>query len=216
MNKSTTDERNKHNGGYILELVGPAGSGKTSLYKELQKKEPWIVGENIPPIRSLAYSPYYLKNICSLIPVWFKLFCNGTWKISWQDVIYIALLNGWDRILKEKSVHHQLALLLDQGPIYIIAYLHMYSPINFSNTALIKWWNTVFDRWLQALDMVVYLDTRTDILTSRIQNRQEKVVHHVTGKSDEEASRFIESYRHIYELIFSRIKANNNEVLYKD
>jgi|WetSurSiteA1Bulk_404760.scaffolds.fasta_scaffold00221_10 thymidylate kinase len=200
------------NRGLIIELVGPAGSGKTTIFRALEKKVPGIIGEVAPPVWERSNIKFYAKNVLRLVPILLRLQRNGPKFISRRELAFMCLLNGWHFTLEEKMVNTHKTILLDQGPVFIMAYLSMVGQINLENSSLCGWWKNVFTQWAETINTIIYLDTSIDTLISRIRNRQDHVIEHVNGKTDEEAQDFLERYGRLYDQIISRLSTNNDRM----
>ena len=198
--------------GSIVEIVGPAGAGKTTLFKALEKRGIRIVGEDPPPIRDFSSIQFYVKNIGRSIPLFFHLPLTESKKLSKRNLAYVMLLNGWQDLLKQKAAKTKNVILLDQGPIFLMAYLSIFGPINQQNSRLNEWWKHIYYQWANTLDTVIYLDTSFNTLISRNRNRQDHVIKNVIGKTDAEARDFLDRYRKMYKQIITRFSLNNNQL----
>ena len=52
----------------MVEIVGPAGAGKTTLYQALDRHPEFIRLENFPDVRKVADAPFFILNGLQLIP----------------------------------------------------------------------------------------------------------------------------------------------------
>jgi thymidylate kinase len=202
--------------GLLVEIVGPPGAGKSTLFRALDKNVEWILGGYIPLQKDFSNVPFYAKNILSLVPILVRLLGEGDRNPNLKDIICMALLNGWHEILRKKVETTGKVIVLDQGAISIMMWLSMWGPQGLHNSNFQGWWNKVYEHWIQNLDMIVYIDTSVDILIKRIRHRYEvnnkKVIYHVNGKSDQEASDFLVKCRSVYEQIISRFEQNNHRM----
>lgn len=198
----------QHCKGLIVELVGPAGGGKSTLFQALQRDAPWIHGRYNPPIWDITSSPFYIRNIISLLPVLFRIYGSGDGHLTRRQMACLALLNGWHKILRKSADNNCEIILLDQGPIFLMAYLNMFGPKKLYQPNLQGWWNKVNDQWIHNLDLIVYLDATNDILIKRIRNRR---VDLLNGMSDQDANAFLSKYRTVYEQIITRFTSSDNQ-----
>ena len=86
-------------------------------------------------------------------------------------MIRMVILNGWSRQLNAPRLKDTSVLILDQGPVYMLAELLRHGPPNFRNSAS-KWWERVCADWANVLDMVICLDTQDATLLQRIRSRK--------------------------------------------
>ena len=99
------------------------------------------------------------------------------------------------------------SIVIDQGPIFLIATLLEFGPQSLRYSTMQGWWDKIFDNWKHALDLVIWLDARDDVLARRIRTREED--HPVKGKTDQEIQEFMAQYRQIYGQVMSRFSTNN-------
>lgn len=191
----------------IVEIIGPAGAGKSSLYRNLKSSPFGFVGATILPVWKLAYVPFFLKNIIQLIPLFVRVRIHGDRFFTRREIAWMAMLNGWADILKEDSTG-QCCVLLDQGPIFLMSILYGFGPTGLQNAALQKWWEKIFLRWKDTIDLVVWLDAPDEVLMTRIQNRSQD--HLVKGKSEAEMLQFLAKYRMVYEYMMDHLAAGNS------
>jgi thymidylate kinase len=193
--------------GWVVEIVGPAGAGKSTLYRALEKKGTDIVGEPLPPVWDIPYIPFFAKNILSLIPVLTRTLGKGDRNLSRRELAWMAMLNGWPEILKQKVESDSKIILMDQGPVFLMAILYAFGPQSLQSPEVQEWWLKIFKQWMQVLDVVVWLDTSDEVLTTRIRTRDED--HLVKQESDRDVSEFLAKYRQVYDWLIRTISADN-------
>ena len=198
--------------GSIVEIVGPAGAGKSSLFKALQKIDPRFIGEKPPPIWNHSYIQFYIRNIGRLLPLILHLPYRESKAFSRRIFVYMIYLTGWHDLLNKKAEQIENVMLLDQGPIFMVAYLSMFGPINSQSSHFYEWKTQVDYQWAHTLDTIVYLDATNETLISRNRNRQDHEIKHISGKSNAEAREFLERYRNVYKQIINRFTLNNDQL----
>lgn len=198
--------------GSIVEIVGPAGAGKSSLFKALQKKEPRIICEEPPPIWNHSYVQFYLRNIGRLFPLFVHLPHREFKVFSRRILIYMIFLTGWHDLLNKKAELIKNVILLDQGPIFMMAYLSIFGQINTEYSRIYEWRKKTDYQWAHTINTIIYLDTSNEALISRNRNRQDHEIKHISGKSNAEARDFLEKYRNVYKQIINRFTMNNDQL----
>jgi len=118
----------------------------------------------------------------------------------------MAILKGWDHVLGRGVSNHGTVIVLDQGPVFLLAQLHCFGPESLRSQSAEKWWNGTYKQWADILDIVVWLDTSDSILMERIRTRGKG--HLVKGRSEAEVFEFLARYRVAYEQVISVLKAN--------
>jgi thymidylate kinase len=72
---------------------------------------------------------------------------------------------------------------------------------------VLAWWETMYAVWAGTLDTVIYMDAPNDILFERIRSREQE--HGLKNEPFEQAALVLDTYRGIYEDIFTRLKAES-------
>lgn len=198
----------EQNRGLVVELVGLAGAGKSSVYQALQKKVTWIVEDYF--VWDFSSIPFIIKNIIPLIPILIRLLGKGNKPLTRQDLACLVLLNGWPEILRKKVYNSTKVILIDQGSISLMAYLSMCGPQSLHNANFQGWWQKIYEKWIQVLDIVVWLDTSEEVLIRRIRDRQQD--HHIKLKSVRESREWLMRYRSAYEVVVNRLELNNHRM----
>lgn len=197
----------RHGKGVLVELVGLAGSGKSTLHRLLLSQSPQIV-ESLPPhVWNIVNGPFYINNIVRLLPSMYRMQCFGESRVSRREIAFMALLNGWHNILQAQVKKSENIIVIDQGPISMMAYLQIWGSSCFSSSHASQWWDQIFKKWIRTLDIVVRLYAPYDTLITRINHRSQP--HHLKAKSDQVAIEFLENYRRIYEQILTIFSSQN-------
>jgi adenylate kinase family enzyme len=194
----------------IVEIVGPAGAGKTTLFRTLAKVDPRVRIEYLPPVRDFGYIPFFVKHILGLAPNLVQMLRQGGRILNRQELAWMAMLKGWPMLLKKKAEGDPGVILLDQGPIFLMAILAEFGPESLRCPELQGYWEQIDEQWTQTLDVVIWLDTADEILIQRIRTRQDE--HMVKDKTDQEIKSFLAKYRRAYESSIHTIAMNNHQV----
>jgi thymidylate kinase len=178
----------------------------------INKNLPWILGDHVPVVWKISSAPFYIKNIMMLVPMLVRMLRNGGRLLTRRELAFMAILNGWHEILQKKINHTNKIILLDQGPISIIAYLTVWGPKSLFKSNMNGWWETVYEKLRRTLDMVIWLDTSDETIIWRINNRKQN--HHLKGESVQVSCDWLKRYRTLYEQIVSDLAINNNHRLH--
>jgi hypothetical protein len=192
----------------ILELAGPAGSGKSTLTRALGSQPGVQVGA-LPDIRDLRYILFFAWQLFLLLPTFFTLYRHktGRW-LTTQEMALMAILNGWDMLLKRQAANGGQLLVLDQGPVYILSELLRFGPHYLQEAAAQPWWDKTCQRWSATLAGVVCIDTADATLIGRIRSREKS--HGVKENSDAWAAGFLARYRAAQEKVLSSLAYGTN------
>jgi len=201
------EKRNSRKGGMVVELVGPAGVGKSTLFHALGKKGfPWLECQYTPPVWKISTTPFYIKNIYKLLPIIIRQLFSNDRRITRRELAFMAILNGWHEKLDKEVANSNKIIVLDEGPISLMAYLNIWGPKCLFSSNMHEWWENIYGKWMHGLDMVVMLDTTDEILIWRINNRPRD--HHIKGEPVPEMLDWITKYRILNENIVSRLLSN--------
>jgi deoxyadenosine/deoxycytidine kinase len=185
----------------IVELAGPAGSGKSTLTKALGE-QPGILAGVLPDVRNPKYVFFFAWNLFLLLPTFFVLYRakTGRW-LSAQEMALLAILQGWSRVLKRQAASGAQLIVLDQGPVYILSELLRFGPEYLQGAGAQLWWEQTCQRWAATLDRVVCIDTADETLMMRIRSREKS--HGIKENPDEWAIGFLARYRAAQEKVLS-------------
>ena len=193
-----------------MELVGPAGAGKTTLSRTLSHRNPAIqIGSEIE-LQKLKYAPVFLRNAISLLPIFLRQLQYGK-AFTWEEIKYLIYLKGWSKVLMQEAKAGDAAILLDHGPVFKLATLHEFGPEKLMVNGSEKWWATIFKQWASTLDVVIWLDAPDSVLEKRINSRDQR--HSVKGKTEVEVIHFLARYRASYEETLAKLKSDGGPLL---
>ena len=194
----------------VVEIVGPAGAGKTTLYRGLDDHTTFVRLENFPDVRKASDAPFFISNGLQLIPSLIRLRQHNSRQLNRREFAWMTILHGWPALLRSVSSNGNKAIILDQGPIYLMAEMRLFGPDYLHQNAAKGLWQNLYNRWGATLDMVVWLDASNDILLDRIRNRQQE--HIVKTESAAVIYEFLNRYRAAYGLLLSILIAKNHSL----
>lgn len=194
----------------IMELVGPAGAGKTTLSRALRHRSAVIQMGSEIELRKLKYASVFLRNTLSLLPIFLHQLWYGQW-FTWDEIKYLVYLKGWSEVLKQEAHAGDAAILLDHGPVFKLATLYEFGPEKLKAAGFETWWSNIFKQWAATLDIVVWLDAPDPVLEKRINSRDQR--HLVKGKTEPEVVHFLARYRASYEKILAKLKTHGGPLL---
>jgi hypothetical protein len=193
----------------IVEIVGPAGAGKTTLYRALSHHNQYIQPGNFPDVRNISNIPFFFWNVLQISPALIGLPKNHNRKLTRRELAWLSILRGWPNQLKQGSEQKKI-IVLDQGPVYLMAETSEFGPDYLREQKADKFWKTFYSRWANTLDMIIWLDTADAYLVDRIRNRDKD--HVIKNESVETTLDFLARYREAYERIISSLVAANTNL----
>ena len=195
----------------IVEIIGPAGAGKTTLCNELSRNGNGILLSNFPDVRKVANAPFFISYGSRLIPIIMDRPHPGDRWLSRREFAWLTILNGWSNILQRELKKNNDIILLDQGPVYLLTETYEFGPeyLRKKNTAKL-FWKDLYSRWADILDLVVWLDAADADLIERIRSRDKD--HPVKNRSIETSLEFLGCYRRAYERTISYLLASQSRL----
>lgn len=194
----------------IVELVGLAGAGKTTLSRALTQRDDKIMVAADLELRKKEHIPIFVGHVLFLLPIFIRRCRSSRW-FTWDEIKAMVYLKAWPRVLRQQGSNNGTVILLDHGPVFKLATLLAFGPDKLRCEDFEKWWNSMFKQWACTLDMVIWLDAPDTLLVERINSRSQR--HVIKGQSEQEASKFLARYRTSYEQILAKLRANGGLTL---
>lgn len=194
----------------IVEIVGPAGAGKTTLYQALNFHTDLIRLGNFPDVRKVIDAPFFIWNGIRIIPNLLRLYRSDSRQLTRREFAWMSILYGWTELLRKESRRDNRVIVLDQGPVYLLAEMWLFGPEYLKRAGAQGLWQTLYKRWGTTLDIVVWLDAEDEVLFDRIRNRQQG--HIVKEQPATVVFEFLNCYRSEYERILSILEAQESSL----
>lgn len=197
----------KSNSPRVVEIIGPAGAGKTTLCRALNQYPKQIRLCDFPDVRNILDAPFFIGYGLSLFPTLFRLSQRDSRRITRREFAWLTILKGWPSNLAKDVKRGDQVIVLDQGPVYLLAEMREFGPRYLTCQKADFFWQEIFSRWAATVDMIVWLDTTDDHLVNRIRNRTQE--HVMKDESPEAVSEFLAQYRKMFEDVLSRLKVTS-------
>ena len=194
----------------IIEVIGPAGAGKTTLAKALSQHNGIQLAEFLPNYRRFTNFPFFARNTLASLPIFLKLYFikEDIW-LSKRDAAWMVTLKGWHQVLNHKTFQNS-SLIMDEGPIYYMAYLHIYGSEILNSPSAQTWWDQMYKQWSRTMHMVIYLDAPDLTLMERIRAREK--AHGVKTMPDSYAFKFLADLRENYEYLLYKLTSEKRSL----
>jgi len=193
----------------VVEIVGPAGAGKTTVTRLLSNKFAGSVRfTDFPDVRKISDAPFFIKYCGLLLPSLLSLYQKDSRQLTRREFAWLAILKGWPSLLQSQMEQDQKVIILDQGPVYLFSQMDEFGPGFLRSQRAGIFWQELYHQWASALDVVVWLDAPDETLVNRIRTREDW--HIVKDESTLKMYEFLASFREAYEHIFSKLAAQKN------
>ena len=181
----------------VVELVGPAGVGKSALAERLLARHDVVRASvwNLP--RALL-----LESVVRSVPQLLRL-CIVTRSLPREELKQIVRLNAL-RLFVRRRVAGARVVVLDEGPVFALSWLRVFGHPRLQNGRAEPWWRATYAVWAVLLDRLVLLDAPEPVLTSRIRGRH-KPADVFRQMADGEIRDLVARYRIAFERVLGRL-----------
>ncbi len=184
----------------IAEIVGVAGTGKSTIAQVVAQRS--LAIQTDYRVRWRYVLPAYYARAAWILPTRLvryrgkgKVLCSA---LRWM--IYLEKLHdALSRLDKDGRI------LLDQGPVFWLTYLHAFGSDGIRDEWFTRWWDRCVSDWSSMLDIIFFLDGDDTALIRRVRNRNK--IHRIQNLSDEEACAFLACYREEYGRTIAKLTA---------
>jgi shikimate kinase len=194
----------------IVEIVGLAGAGKTTLERALSRRD----GNNLVVadlgLRKRKHIPIFVSHVPYLLPLFLRRRRSSRW-FTWDEMKALVYLKAWPRVVRQQASNDGPLVLLEHGPVFKLATLNAFGPEKLQSQGFEPWWHSMFEQWALTLDIVIWLYAPDKILVERINARHKR--HAVKGKSEREAYEYLMRYQKSYEQILAKLTAYGKPAL---
>jgi energy-coupling factor transporter ATP-binding protein EcfA2 len=194
----------------VVEIIGPAGAGKTTLFKSLGGYPEKIRLSTYPKVRKAADAPFFIRYGLQLVPSLFRLYRGNSRHLSQREYAWMSILKGWPFILQQDVKKSSQVIVLDQGPVYLLAEMREFGPEYLRSKEAEILWQELYYRWAATLDMIVWLDATDITLLERIQARDQE--HVVKNDPAQKIFEFLARYRRVYDFVLSMLETNKSSL----
>lgn len=145
----------------VIELIGPAGAGKSTIHAQLCQTAGIRAGETV-------HWRSYLRDAPALLP-WIHVLPKRQHAVGSRELKRVLHLTTLHRLVTQAQGPQRIAF--DEGPLYLLTRQLVLNPSALSDPAFSAWWHATVEHWAEALQLVVWLDASNACLSRRLRGR---------------------------------------------
>lgn len=172
------------------EIMGPAGSGKSSLLDEWRQQDELV--RPLVSCKQLASLPGCALDVLRLLPLVAAQTATRQ-RLGWREIKQMVRTSSWRHVVARASCKQPRVLVADQGPLYTLAWLRACGSSACRTVRFERWWHKLATDWASRLDAVVFLDAADDVLLERIRGREKD--HRIKQRSSDEMLEYVNRFR---------------------
>lgn len=197
--------RNGH-GMRVVELIGPAGVGKTTLARVLPARDPRIAVS--PGVWRLPRL-WLLWSALLLIPTALIALLGGA-PLRLSELAQMVRIDALRRMMARARRRGGRVVVLDEGPVFALSWLDVAFGRN-GDPGYAAWRRRAVQHWAENLDAVVRLDATDAVIARRIRERAKR--HVVKDSSTEAITDFTARYRGAFDRVLGELEARGVRVV---
>jgi thymidylate kinase len=182
----------------LVELVGPAGVGKSTLASGLRARQ---------PERCAAFGLWGLPrrhlfaSAIVLLPALAGAVLAGS-RFRVAEVAQLVRLGALRRAVRSAERRGVRLIVLDEGPVFGLTWLSLCHAAD-GDAERVALRTTALHEWASLLTAVVYLNADDPVLVQRIRTREKP--HPVKDRPDEEINGFTARFRRAFEQVIAHM-----------
>ena len=149
----------------VIELVGPAGAGKSTLAHQLGHR----LGAPGAPLGLWGLPlPRLATHAARLLPTFWGFVRDGQQPL-WAEQTQLVRLETLSELVERRRAAGR-SVVLDEGPVFALSWMEVFYPRR-EGPRRAAWRRRVLARWARLLDLIVLVDAPDPVLTYRLRTR---------------------------------------------
>ena len=192
----------------IVELVGPAGAGKTTVGEVLTRR----AGDGKARVRVTQYHacpsvwglprPLVTAGALRALPAMAAL-VRCARALPWEEMKMLIRLAALDQFLARDG--DGALTVLAEGPVFALSWLRVGGHRCITDGRFDAWWHRALDHWASRLHAIVLLDAPDPLLAHRIHAREQP--HRYKDRSEQEIYQFSTVFRSAFDWVLAGLAA---------
>jgi predicted ATPase len=173
----------------VVELVGAAGAGKSTLVAELRRRDAsvrWLQRARQGDARADV-----ARQAVGFAPAWLAAASRSP-RYAWDNARFFLRLAALEPVVRRAAAAGPGTVILEHGPVFTLARLRAFEDAPMP-APLRRYAARRVARWARILDLVIALDAPLDVLAERIHSRDKD--HAMRGRDEEQLRHFVDRYR---------------------
>jgi len=190
---------------FVVELVGLAGVGKTTLTTALLAAAPTVLGSwqlrQQLPLSQLNLAWHALMLTFYFMPTYLRHWPRHRWFTA-TEMRSLCYLAAWPRALAERK-GQDVVQLMDLGPIFRLVFLTEFGTSLTQSDQFNAWRHRQITQWRELINVIIMLDAPDEVLQERIDGREK--AHVAKAQSITQNLAFYQRYRAGYQEVIANL-----------
>ena len=184
---------------FVVELVGPAGAGKSTLAQALAahgRAGPCLAVWGLPHHALLASAPRVMADAVAA--------ASGGRPLRASELAQMIRVDALGRTVDQARRTTDGVVVLDEGPVFALSWFAVFHRRN-GDPGWARWRRRAVRQWVRRLDAVVYVDAADAVIAARIRTRAKG--HPIKGASDRVITDFTARFRLAFDQVLGELRA---------
>ncbi len=189
---------------HIIEMVGVAGTGKSTLRKAMMQKNKRIKFFYSPG--NISYLPFLIKLAIFWLPLYLAKYRHSRW-FTVQEIRNMGYLDTWISRIRHRNLFKDKIFIIEPGSVYWLATLQGCGSEITKHPRFQRWWKNALLHWASSLDAIIWLEAPEEVCYQRVHTRDQW--HQFLRYSTENAMEELRCYQKYYEILIPEMTSKH-------